>query len=131
LCFPTVITIFHLLSLIACSDHFDQDVEASLRRNLPIITTPHAKEHLANKSGDGEAFTAVYDLDAFQSMMVDIKPGSLGQAQQHQGGQRGPAIKVTAMPGKHVPPGILNTLNDLAGAVSTPKSDICINNHFL
>jgi len=92
------------------ADHFDEKVEASLRRSLPIITTPHAKAHLAHKSGDDEAFTSVYDLDSFQSMMVDIK-------QQKQSAEKVPAMKVTAMPGKHVPPGILNTLNELAGAV--------------
>jgi len=92
------------------ADHFDQDVEASLRRSLPIITTPHAKDHLSNKS-ENEAFTSVYDLDTFQSMMVDIKSSSQAQ------GSKAPAIKITAMPGKHVPTGILSTLNDLAGAV--------------
>lgn len=89
------------------ADHFDQGVEASLRRTLPIITTPHAKEHLAGK-GEGEAFSKVYDLDFFENMFVDIaKPA---------GGQR-PAIKVTGMPGKHVPPGPLAVANDLLGAV--------------
>jgi hypothetical protein len=100
------------------SDHFDQEVESSLRRSLPIITTPHAKSHLAEK-GDGEAFTSVYDLDTYQSMIVDIAPGSNGI--DHGDSQRSfntPAMKVTAMPGKHVPPGILGTLNDLLGAVS-------------
>ena len=28
-----------------------------------------------------------------------------------------PAIKVTGMPGKHVPPGVLGTLNDIVNAV--------------
>ncbi|TVY75777.1 hypothetical protein LSUE1_G004478 [Lachnellula suecica] len=95
---------------MAWHDHFDEKVEASLRRSLPIITTPHAKSHLANKPGTGEAFTSVYELDAFQSMMVDIHQGS-------KDGSKVPAIKVTGMPGKHVPPGILSTLNDLAKAV--------------
>lgn len=27
-------------------------------------------------------------------------------------------IKVTGMPGKHVPPGVIGTLNDMVGAVS-------------
>ncbi|KAI4204786.1 MAG: hypothetical protein LQ350_000852 [Teloschistes chrysophthalmus] len=90
-------------------DHFDQKVEESLRRDLPIITTPHAKEHLTGK-GENEAFTAVYDLDFFQDMLVDIAKGS-------DAGKGKPAIKVTGMPGKHVPPGVLGTLNDLVNAV--------------
>ncbi|KUJ21503.1 Metallo-hydrolase/oxidoreductase [Mollisia scopiformis] len=94
------------------ADHFDQDVEASLRRSLPIITTPHAKSHLAHKAGENEAFTAVHELDTFQSMMVDIKPAS-----QEQKPNKVPAMKVTAMPGKHVPPGVLGTMNDLMKAV--------------
>ena len=92
-------------------------MEASLRRSLPIIATPHAKSHLAEK-GEGEAFTSVYDLDTFQSMIVDIAPGSNGI--DHGDSQRSsntPAMKVTAMPGKHVAPGVLGTLNDILGAV--------------
>ncbi|PGG96350.1 hypothetical protein AJ79_09623 [Helicocarpus griseus UAMH5409] len=97
-------------------DHFDRKVEDSLRRSLPIISTPHAKEHLSSKPGDGEAFTNVYALDTFQSMMVDIKrhdnPASIGGK-----GHKMPAMKVTAMPGKHVPTGIATTLNDFVKAV--------------
>ncbi|KAL8825719.1 MAG: hypothetical protein Q9170_007684 [Blastenia crenularia] len=40
-------------------------------------------------------------------MMVDIEGEGKGKA----------AIKVTGMPGKHVPPGVLGTLNDLISAV--------------
>ncbi|KAL8809423.1 MAG: hypothetical protein Q9223_007929, partial [Gallowayella weberi] len=89
-------------------DHFDAKVEDSLRRDLPIITTPHAKAHLTSK-GEGEAFTAVHDLDFFQDMLVDIEGG--------EEKEKKPAIKVTGMPGKHVPPGVLGTLNDLVNAV--------------
>ncbi|KAK3670112.1 hypothetical protein LTR78_010052 [Recurvomyces mirabilis] len=90
------------------ADHFDQEVEASLRRDLPIISTPHAKECLVDKKGD-DKFTDVYDIDFFQNMMLDIKtPG---------GGEKAPAIKVTGMPGKHVPDGPLSVANDLVGAV--------------
>jgi hypothetical protein len=56
------------------SDHFDQKVEESLRRDLPIITTPHAKSHLVNKAGENEAFTAVYELDTFNSMFLEVQP---------------------------------------------------------
>lgn len=89
------------------ADHFDEKVEASLRRSLPIITTPHAKDHLVGK-GEGEAFSEVYDLDFFQSMFVDVV--------KTEGGKK-PAVKVTGMPGKHVPPGPLAMMNDLLGAV--------------
>ena len=95
-------------------DHFDQKVEESLRRDLPIITTPHAKSHLANKAGENEAFTAVYEVDTFDGMFLKIKPTG-GEASKDAG--RLKAVKVTAMPGKHVPPGVLGTLNDLIGAV--------------
>jgi len=92
------------------SDHFEDKVEASLRRDLPIITTPHAKTHLADSKSPEEAFTAVHDLDFFQDMFVDIQSSEGGEGKR-------PALKVTGMPGKHVPPGVLGTLNDLINAV--------------
>lgn len=91
------------------ADHFDQHVEASLRRDLPIITTPHAKSHLASsKDPSSDPFTAIHDLDFFDECLVDVK------------GSKGAAIRVTAMPGKHVPPGpggLAGKMNDLLGAV--------------
>ncbi|KAK0621893.1 beta-lactamase-like protein [Bombardia bombarda] len=91
------------------ADHFDQLVEASLNRQFPIISTPHAKKELTNKP---DAFQAVYDLDFFESMMLPVvlPPGVEGMAGK-------PVVKVTGMPGKHVPPGILSMANDVAGAV--------------
>ncbi|MCJ1413353.1 hypothetical protein MMC19_007458 [Ptychographa xylographoides] len=89
------------------ADHFDQKVEASLRRDLPIISTPHAKKCLVDdkeKEGEGEKFTAVESLDFWESLVVNIGAGEMG-------------VKVTGMPGKHVPDGVLGTLNDLVGAV--------------
>jgi len=88
------------------ADHFDEEVEKSLRRDLPIVTTPHAKKCLESKTPE-EAFTAVHELDSFQSMLIDVI-GSFSDK---------PAIKVTAMPGKHVPPGPLSVANDILGAV--------------
>jgi len=88
-------------------DHFDKKVESSLRRSIPIITTPHARSHLTSKGPD-ESFTEVNALDFFDSMMLDIATTSNG---------RQPGIKVTGMPGKHVPPGPLAIANDLLGAV--------------
>ncbi|KAJ9270419.1 hypothetical protein DTO212C5_3450 [Paecilomyces variotii] len=87
-------------------DHFDQKVEASLRRDLPIITTPHAKSHLTSK-GPEDSFTDVFELDVFQQMLIDIN----NEGKQH------PRIRVTAMPGKHVPTKLLQTLNDIAQAI--------------
>ena len=49
------------------ADHFDQLVEDSLRRDLPIITTPHARKHLFGGKEEHERFTEVYDLDFFES----------------------------------------------------------------
>lgn len=96
-------------------DHFDQKVEASLRRTLPIITTPHAKGCLTSK-GEEENFKNVYDLDFFDSMMVDV---------MSEGGKdRIPSIKVTGMPGKHVPPGPLAIANDFLKAVSQEPSTL-------
>ena len=94
-------------------DHFDQNVEAQLRRSLPIITTPHAKSHLANKA-DGEAFTNVWELDAWTSMMIDI-------SRREKGEEKVPAIKVTGMPGKHVS-GAIEILNDFINAVSLRRT---------
>jgi len=94
------------------ADHFDQLVEASLRRDLPIITTPHAKECLHDKKEGDEKFTDVYDLDFFQNMLLDIESSDSSSS-----GGKSAAIKVTGMPGKHVPPGPLSIANDLLGAV--------------
>ena len=86
-------------------------MEASLRRDLPIITTPHAKQHLHDHKDGVEKFTDVYDLDFFENMLLNIKSPSTS------GAGRAPAIKVTGMPGKHVPDGMLSMANDLLGAV--------------
>jgi len=90
------------------ADHFDQEVEASLRRDLPIITTPHAHKHLAHK-GEGEAFTSVYAVDAWEDMFVDVTSQSASG--------KAPRLHVTGMPGKHVGDGLLAKANDILGAV--------------
>lgn len=91
-------------------DHFDQRVEESLRRDIPIVTTPHAKSCLQSKGQD--SFSEVHDLDFFQSLMLDIETGSIRAGKK-------PGIKVTGMPGKHVKPGLLSTANNLLKAVRT------------
>lgn len=89
-------------------------MEASLRRDLPIITTPHARAHLAEQKAAGEAFTEVYALDFFESLCVDVVRGSgVGQGR----GEKVPSVRVTGMPGKHVPDGVLGTLNEYLKAV--------------
>ncbi|KAJ6105115.1 hypothetical protein N7523_010189 [Penicillium sp. IBT 18751x] len=88
-------------------DHFDQKVEASLRRDLLIVTTPHARSHLMNKNAD--SFTNIFALDPFESGMVEI------------GCTAGPKrcrLRVTGMPGKHVPSiPIVEKLNGIANAI--------------
>lgn len=89
------------------ADHFDEKVEESLRRDLPIITTPHAKHHLGEETkANGEAFGNITALDFWDSALVDVE------------GKEGVRLKVTGMPGKHVPSGMLSKANDLLGAVS-------------
>jgi hypothetical protein len=78
------------------SDHFDQEVEASLRRDLPIITTPPAKDTLTSKGAE-DSFNQAYDLGFFEFVMVNVSsPGTSDKV---------PRMKVTGMPGKHVPIG--------------------------
>ncbi|KAJ5971633.1 uncharacterized protein N7479_001551 [Penicillium vulpinum] len=88
-------------------DHFDKRVEASLRHDLLIITTPHAKEHLTSKKQD--SFTSVSALDPFELIEVNIE-GTKGPGQ--------PRLRVTGMPGKHVPPNrVVEKLNTLANVL--------------
>ncbi|PTB62116.1 Metallo-hydrolase/oxidoreductase [Trichoderma citrinoviride] len=90
-------------------DHFDQLVEESLNRDFPIITTPHAKGCLTSSS-KAEPFRAVHALDFFESILLECPTDTQTEAAT-------PVIKVTGMPGKHVPPGPLSAINDLLKAV--------------
>ncbi|GIZ47705.1 hypothetical protein CKM354_001079000 [Cercospora kikuchii] len=122
------------------ADHFDQKVEQSLRRDLPIVTTPHAKECLTEKKSEEERFTQVYDLDHFESAILDIKQKKknddhfdsavLNEPDKTSASEEGtsidnkkkennlhPSIQITGMPGKHVPPGPLSIANDILSAV--------------
>jgi L-ascorbate metabolism protein UlaG (beta-lactamase superfamily) len=94
------------------ADHFDAEVEGSLRRDLPIVTTPHARQCLVDAKPEPERFTHVTALDTWQTGIVHVKEGSSSADDT-----KGPAIRVTAMPGEHVPPGPLKVANDLLGAV--------------
>ncbi|KAF2630890.1 Metallo-hydrolase/oxidoreductase [Macroventuria anomochaeta] len=89
-------------------DHFDKLVEDKLSRSIPIITTPHAHSCLTSKGAD--SFTNVHALDFWDSLIVDVKPRTLTT-------DTTPSLKITGMPGKHIPPGPLNVANEILGAV--------------
>ncbi|KAH4309483.1 hypothetical protein HBI81_078110 [Parastagonospora nodorum] len=88
-------------------DHFDREVEEKLTKNIPIITTPHAKECLTSKGED--SFTNVHALDFWETLVLEVEG-------EEQKGKK-PGLKITGVPGKHVPPGPLNVANDILGAV--------------
>ncbi|KAL6874707.1 Metallo-hydrolase/oxidoreductase [Trichoderma novae-zelandiae] len=90
-------------------DHFDRLVEESLNRDFPIISTPHAKGCLTSLT-KSEPFRAVYALDFFESMLLECPTNT-------QTEEATPVIRVTGMPGKHVPPGPLSAINDILGAI--------------
>ena len=70
-------------------DHFDQVVEAKLRKDVPIVTTRHAAAALKSKG-----FKAAMALDTWEP--VTVGKGSV-------------ALRITAMPGKHGP-GLMRAL---------------------
>jgi hypothetical protein len=83
-------------------------VEASLRRDIPIITNPHARVQLTNKGS--ESFTNVSALAPFETGLVEI--GGTG-------GVKRPLLRITGMPGRHVPSNaVVGLLNKMANAVS-------------
>jgi L-ascorbate metabolism protein UlaG (beta-lactamase superfamily) len=110
-------------------DHFDRLVERRLNRDFDIVSTPHARSCLTNEArykggggilkgigkgqeveDDAGPFRAVHDLDHFESMVLHI------DGTDREDGKT-PIVKITGMPGKHVPPGPLAVANDLLGAV--------------
>ncbi|PVH95345.1 Metallo-hydrolase/oxidoreductase [Periconia macrospinosa] len=91
-------------------DHFDKEVEEKLTKSIPIITTPHAKACLTGK-GEDKSFSAVHALGFFESLGIDVQTDRIVMG----GGK--PRMKVTGMPGKHVPPGPLAIANDVLKAV--------------
>lgn len=89
------------------ADHFDQHVEESLRRDLPIISTPHARSILGSKK---DPFTNLYELEPLHRMMVTLKCDLPGPEK--------PGFRITGMPGKHVPDyRAVSMFNDIVGAV--------------
>lgn len=87
-------------------DHFDRLVEDSLNRDFLIVTTPHAHRCLTSKN---EPFRNVEPLDFFDHLELKNECSKAGEPL--------PVIKVTDMPGKHVPPGPLAAVNNVLGAV--------------
>ncbi|KAK5043543.1 hypothetical protein LTR84_011445 [Exophiala bonariae] len=94
-------------------DHFDKEVEASLRRDLPIITTPHAKSCLTTLKSDADSFTNIHALDKWDNMFVNISVPTKPDLNSYIL----PRLRVEGMPGKHVGDGLLSKANDLLGAV--------------
>jgi len=92
------------------ADHFDQLVEETLRRDLPIITTPHAHEALTTKKEESQKFTAVTPLEVWSSALIHIK--SVDNSRK--------CMKITGTPGKHMPMGphdVLETVNEMMGVI--------------
>jgi len=85
------------------ADHFDQLVQEKLRKDLPIITTTHAQEHLTEAN---LGFTKVFGMDVWDSTRLSIEGASSEQSQPGQ-----PCIQVTATPGKHIA-GFIGAVND-------------------
>lgn len=78
-------------------DHFDQVAEAKLDKNLPIVTTPHAAEHLRE-----HGFRALHPLETWQSLEV-VKGGT--------------RLRLTSMPGRHGPPVVAAALPPVMGTM--------------
>lgn len=95
-------------------DHFDRLVEDSLNRDFPIISTPHAKKCLTSKD---DPFRAVHDLDFFSSLMIHVSGSETNTQERSTWQARDSVLKITAMPGKHVPPGPLSVANEIIKAV--------------
>ena len=99
-------------------DHFDRDVERDLGRDVPIVTTPHARGCLTR--GKEDPFRRVVGLDVWERLVMPVVDGDSGTGEgEGEGEGEGwqPAVRVTGLPGKHVPPGALAKANELLGAV--------------
>lgn len=85
---------------------------------MPIVTTPHAKQHLDELKASDERFTAVTALDTYETAIVEINASGGEQKKKNDLPPNvRPALHITAMPGKHVPSGIIDKVNDLLGVV--------------
>ncbi|KAI0074962.1 Metallo-hydrolase/oxidoreductase [Panus rudis PR-1116 ss-1] len=84
-------------------DHFDTLVASKLRRDIPIVSTPHACTNLTS-----QGFTALYSLDTWQKIVV------------MKGADR---LTITAMPGKHTL-GLIDKANDVLHAIPPVMSSL-------
>ncbi|KAJ9097651.1 hypothetical protein QFC21_004687 [Naganishia friedmannii] len=88
------------------ADHFDQLVQEKLRKDLPIVTTKHAEEHLAEAS---LGFTKVYGMDVWESTLMKVMNDQASLVSGRLDAV--PCIRVTATPGKHIA-GVIGAIND-------------------
>ncbi|KAH8175209.1 beta-lactamase superfamily protein [Sarocladium implicatum] len=97
-------------------DHFDKFVEQALNRDVPIVSTEHAKSNLGRVPDEnGGPFKKVTSLDPFEETRVQLQPTS-GEGQDGKRA-RPCVVKVTAMPGSHVPPGPVALANSILHAI--------------
>jgi len=78
-------------------DHFDALVAEKLNRSIPIVSTSHAIERLAE-----QGHLELYPLDTWEKLVV------------HKNGKA--AITITAMPGKHTL-GLFDKANEILQAI--------------
>lgn len=84
-------------------DHFDQVAERDLDKGLPIVTTPESAEQLRERG-----FLSLHPLEKWQHIMF------------RKGGSR---LRITAVPGRHGPPGASLVLPDVMGSVLELEQD--------
>ncbi|WP_101298380.1 MBL fold metallo-hydrolase [Halegenticoccus soli] len=78
-------------------DHFDHVVEEKLDQSLPIVTTQHAADELAEKG-----FRETYPLDTWEEMTV--RKGDV-------------ELAITSTPGRHGPPVVEKALPPVMGSM--------------
>lgn len=96
-------------------------MESDLSRDVPIITTPHAKACLTTVEDggkkDSEGFNRVWGLEFWDGVVMPVERGETGETGEGGGEGKKTGVRVTAMPGKHVPNGVLGKANELLGMV--------------
>lgn len=81
-------------------DHFDQLVAEKVRKDLPIVSTPHACHNL-----EPNGHTVLFPLQTWEKIHI-TKEGSSNELE----------MSITAMPGKHtLLPDVVQTLSDMTG----------------
>lgn len=78
-------------------DHWDHIAAERLRKDLPVVTTPHAAAGLAE-----QGFTATLGLDTWQTF--ETAKGSV-------------RLRITALPGRHGPPMVAQLLPPVMGSL--------------